>query len=83
LHGPVYPSRPHVLTCSPASDLNSGHVLVPFSVRLTRSWHAYGSPPQADTLTAPFGPSRRRKGDRMPITYKLVAELERRQRRST
>jgi hypothetical protein len=29
LHGPVYPPRPHFLTCSPASDLDSGHVLVP------------------------------------------------------
>ena len=32
LHGAVYPPRPHVLTRSPASDLNSGHVLAPFSL---------------------------------------------------
>jgi hypothetical protein len=49
-------------------------VLVPFSVRLTRSWHAFGSPPQADTLTAPFVPSRRRKGDGYGLTFRLELE---------
>ena len=32
LHGPIYPPRPHLLTSSPASDLDSGHAFV-LSVR--------------------------------------------------
>ena len=61
LHAPIYPPRPHFLTSSPASDLNSGQWR-PLSRSLTRYWHAFGSPPQAHTLTAPFGPSRTLEG---------------------